>query len=152
MSGAIPTLPQYAFMAWCSVKAQGQLYIYLYLYTPLGRCVYLKKCTVISSCFLSSLVLTNFWRMKSWNYNRIVGYWSSVHLVFKQMLHGSVFRYFQLCNIHGDIPWTVTSLSITHFITGRLTDVHYLEPHKQLQHVFTLSDSNPQNTFKSWKK
>jgi hypothetical protein len=24
MSGAIPPLPQYAFMAWCSVKAQGQ--------------------------------------------------------------------------------------------------------------------------------
>jgi hypothetical protein len=24
MSGAIPLLPQYAFMAWCSVKAQGQ--------------------------------------------------------------------------------------------------------------------------------
>jgi hypothetical protein len=23
--------PQYAFMAWCSVKAQGQLYFYLYL-------------------------------------------------------------------------------------------------------------------------
>jgi len=26
MSGTIPTLPQYAFMAWCLVKAQGQLY------------------------------------------------------------------------------------------------------------------------------
>jgi hypothetical protein len=31
MRGAIPPLPQYAFMAWCSVKAQGQLYLYLYL-------------------------------------------------------------------------------------------------------------------------
>jgi hypothetical protein len=29
MSGAIHTLPQYAFMAWCLVKAQGQLYLYL---------------------------------------------------------------------------------------------------------------------------
>jgi len=29
MSGAILLLPQYAFMAWCSVKAQGQLYFYL---------------------------------------------------------------------------------------------------------------------------
>jgi hypothetical protein len=32
MHGAIPQLPQYAFMAWCSVKkkkAQGQLYLYL---------------------------------------------------------------------------------------------------------------------------
>jgi hypothetical protein len=29
MRGAIPPLPQYAFMEWCSVKAQGQLYLYL---------------------------------------------------------------------------------------------------------------------------
>jgi hypothetical protein len=29
MSGAIPPLLQYAFTAWCSVKAQGQLYFYL---------------------------------------------------------------------------------------------------------------------------
>jgi hypothetical protein len=25
MSGAIPALPQYVFMAWCSVEAQGQI-------------------------------------------------------------------------------------------------------------------------------
>jgi hypothetical protein len=31
MPGAISPLPQYAFMAWCSVrKAQGQLYLYLF--------------------------------------------------------------------------------------------------------------------------
>jgi len=29
MYGAICPLPQYVFMAWCSVKTQGQLYIYL---------------------------------------------------------------------------------------------------------------------------
>jgi hypothetical protein len=29
MSGAIPPLSQHAFMAWCSVKAQGQLYLFL---------------------------------------------------------------------------------------------------------------------------
>jgi hypothetical protein len=29
MSGSIPPLPQYAFTAWCSVKAQGQLYLYI---------------------------------------------------------------------------------------------------------------------------
>jgi hypothetical protein len=28
MSGAIPPFPQYAFMPWCSVKAQGQLYFF----------------------------------------------------------------------------------------------------------------------------
>jgi hypothetical protein len=29
MRGTIPPLPQYVFMAWCSVKAQGHLYPYL---------------------------------------------------------------------------------------------------------------------------
>jgi hypothetical protein len=29
MSGAIPPLPQHAFMAWCLVKAQGQLYLFI---------------------------------------------------------------------------------------------------------------------------
>jgi len=38
MSGTIPSFPQYAFMAWCSVKAQGQLYIYLYL-SSIGTCL-----------------------------------------------------------------------------------------------------------------
>jgi len=28
MSGATHTLPQYAFMAWCLVKAQGWIYLY----------------------------------------------------------------------------------------------------------------------------
>jgi hypothetical protein len=32
MSRAIPSLPQYAFMAWCLVKAQGQIYLF-YLYS-----------------------------------------------------------------------------------------------------------------------
>jgi hypothetical protein len=30
-AAAISPLPQYAFMAWCSVKAQGHLYLYLLL-------------------------------------------------------------------------------------------------------------------------
>jgi len=29
MNGAVPPLTQYAFIAWCPVKAQGQLYLYL---------------------------------------------------------------------------------------------------------------------------
>jgi len=37
MSGATPPLPQYAFMVWCSAKAQGQLYLYLYLYVTLAQ-------------------------------------------------------------------------------------------------------------------
>jgi len=31
MRGAVPLLHQYAFMAWCSVEAQGQIYLYLYV-------------------------------------------------------------------------------------------------------------------------
>jgi hypothetical protein len=31
MSGAILPLPQYAFMAWCLFKAQGQLYLFYLL-------------------------------------------------------------------------------------------------------------------------
>jgi len=37
--GAIPPLPQYAFMAWCSVKAQGQLY----LLAPITRVIILNR-------------------------------------------------------------------------------------------------------------
>jgi hypothetical protein len=35
MSGAMPPLPQYASMAWCPVKAQGQLYLYVYFFIRL---------------------------------------------------------------------------------------------------------------------
>jgi hypothetical protein len=38
MHGAIPPLPQYAFMVWCSVKkAQGLLYLCLLSWNLLGR-------------------------------------------------------------------------------------------------------------------
>jgi hypothetical protein len=44
MSGAIPPLSQYAFVAWCSVKkAQGQLHLYLYLKTDLGCFFYIPS-------------------------------------------------------------------------------------------------------------
>jgi len=32
MSRAIRPLPQYVSMVWCSVKVQGQLYLYLFFY------------------------------------------------------------------------------------------------------------------------
>jgi len=31
MRGAMPPHSQYAFMAWCSVKAEGHIYLYLLL-------------------------------------------------------------------------------------------------------------------------
>jgi len=39
MSGATPPLLQYAFIAWCSVKAQEYLYFYLYMFSvKTGEC------------------------------------------------------------------------------------------------------------------
>jgi hypothetical protein len=48
MSGAIPPFPQYAYIAWCSVKAQGQLYLYL----ETVRAVRLKKKSMETSLSL----------------------------------------------------------------------------------------------------
>jgi hypothetical protein len=38
MGGAIPPFPQYAFMAWCLVKVQGQIYLFL----PLSKAAQLQ--------------------------------------------------------------------------------------------------------------
>jgi len=46
MRGAIPPLPQCAFMAWCSVKAQGQFYQLYYTYFT---------SSLESKCYLSNL-------------------------------------------------------------------------------------------------
>jgi len=46
MSGAIPPLPQYALMAWCSVEAQGQLYLYLYYLVNASRFYFKSGCSV----------------------------------------------------------------------------------------------------------
>jgi len=43
MSGAIPPLPQYAFMAWCLVIAQGQLHLYTLASTQYIKDVYEVK-------------------------------------------------------------------------------------------------------------
>jgi hypothetical protein len=43
MGEAVPALPQYAFMAWCSVKAQGQLYLYLKGEKPTNGEIYTKR-------------------------------------------------------------------------------------------------------------
>jgi hypothetical protein len=43
MSGDIPPLPPYSSMAWCFVEAQGQLYIYLYLYFRVLRRIFGPK-------------------------------------------------------------------------------------------------------------
>jgi hypothetical protein len=50
--GAVHPLPQYVFMAWCSVKAKGQLYLYLGFDSRRGLGIFLftimSKLTLIS--------------------------------------------------------------------------------------------------------
>jgi hypothetical protein len=53
MSGAITPLPQYAFMAWCSVKTQRQLY--LYLYNSSGISLLPTSYKILSNILLSRL-------------------------------------------------------------------------------------------------
>jgi hypothetical protein len=48
MRGAIPPLPQYAFMALCSVKAQGQLYLLpLPLAAKKSIALWVSQCTLL---------------------------------------------------------------------------------------------------------
>jgi hypothetical protein len=51
MSGATPPLPQYAYMAWCSAKAQGQLYLYHHVDGDSRRNRSLQRLTVIFSFY-----------------------------------------------------------------------------------------------------
>jgi hypothetical protein len=54
MREVTPPLPQYAFMAWCSVKAQGQLYLYLVSAMQCDNIhAYRKKGKVIPVLFLT---------------------------------------------------------------------------------------------------
>jgi hypothetical protein len=59
MSGVISPLPQYAFMALCSVEAQGQLYLYLFSFSYKQSsdlraygCIQILPFTANQSCFL----------------------------------------------------------------------------------------------------
>jgi hypothetical protein len=45
MNGAVPPLPQYTFMAWCSLKTQGLIYLNISFYSLLHN--------IVSSCLLS---------------------------------------------------------------------------------------------------
>jgi hypothetical protein len=52
MHGAIPPILQYAFMAWWSLKAQGKLYLYLYLQAKMSGCLGLGRKWLLSFPFL----------------------------------------------------------------------------------------------------
>jgi len=59
MGGAVPTLPQYAFTAWCSLKTQEQLYLYIYVLIGL----FSWTCLIQGECYTTRF-MTQF--MASW--------------------------------------------------------------------------------------
>jgi hypothetical protein len=65
MSGAIPPLPQYAFMAWWSVEAQGQLYLYLLLNELSNNGIFLFNAT--NKMALGYTQSPNFGINRGWN-------------------------------------------------------------------------------------
>jgi hypothetical protein len=62
MSGAVPPFPQYAFMAWCSVKAQRQLYLY---FLPLTSFIGIPNSTRILYNTSTSLLTESYAFSKS---------------------------------------------------------------------------------------
>jgi hypothetical protein len=57
VSGAIPPLSQYAFMAWCSVKAQGQLYLFTF-YIDVNKYIYVPNMVYLNSDSVVYMVLS----------------------------------------------------------------------------------------------
>jgi len=49
MRGDIPPLPEHAFMAWCSIKAQGEIYLLLSLNTQQVVRLKWKLCILMGS-------------------------------------------------------------------------------------------------------
>jgi hypothetical protein len=57
MCGAIPPLPQYAFMAWCSVEVRGQLY-FLYLYQLIWKYLHENMRHISSELIINSVTVS----------------------------------------------------------------------------------------------
>jgi hypothetical protein len=91
MRGAIPPLPQYALMAWCSVKkAQGQLYILTYgglqtppLFLPLLSWEDFRPSSCVNINHLCASGCRHPCFLFSWEHRYCINLWSSfVYLVF----------------------------------------------------------------------
>jgi hypothetical protein len=54
MSRAIPPFPKYVSMAWCLVKAQGQIYLYLLPYDTRLEVFTAMKIQVVLFCVVTS--------------------------------------------------------------------------------------------------
>jgi hypothetical protein len=76
MSGAIPQFPQYAFMAWCSAKAQGQHSPFIYsphLISKFRTLAVFVKCNIRKKCFMhmehSLLIINEAFGIEHWSPN-----------------------------------------------------------------------------------
>jgi hypothetical protein len=70
MIGAIQSLPQYAFVVWCSVKAQGQLYLY-HIYIS---CLEICGCSSVNlyACIDMSTVSIDYDDISYWRIDRSI--------------------------------------------------------------------------------
>jgi hypothetical protein len=67
MNGAITPLPQYAFMVWCSAKAQGKLYLYLFLYLNWPHCFYSNQCFSVFRLVTTPRYIHHCKRFQKWD-------------------------------------------------------------------------------------
>jgi hypothetical protein len=64
--GAIPQLPHYTFTAWCSVKAQGQLYVYLTSASFMPHFSLSPDAHASLSYLTTALISSIIWNMYFW--------------------------------------------------------------------------------------
>jgi hypothetical protein len=88
--------PQYSFMAWCSVKAQGQLYFYPY--------IYLMSVYTIFTLLLPQLLYL-YWQMFAFNFKTILTKWAEYlnpRTYYIRLLYGTVHLHFNNINVHNN--------------------------------------------------
>jgi hypothetical protein len=74
MRDDISPLPQYALMAWCLFKAQGQLYFYIYLHQPIQANVTPVTWRNTTATFLYDAVGECIQKFPDWVDNEIYAY------------------------------------------------------------------------------
>jgi len=97
MSGAILTLPQYAFMEWCSVKHRDN-FTFTFIFDNLSYCQLQKRAVLLGVVsLLASVCNTEFYDLmrevkNAWSYTSILPYvfigWRLV--TYRIRLHGMV--------------------------------------------------------------
>jgi hypothetical protein len=92
MHGAVPPLPQYVFMVWCLVKAQGQLYLLQAQTEVVRNVVGCKPELMLLWCYYNYHLRSGKWS----------SYWNEPHCVFFLILS------FVLLFMPSLFPFTIT--------------------------------------------